>query len=326
MEDQNTNDSLARYGEGRAPSNGMVAVEQQRSLAEVQAAVIMARQFPRDAIGAMQRIRMACQRPTLAESATYTYAKGGANVTGPSIRLAEALAQQWGNLQFGIRELSQGNGESTVEAYAWDLETNVRQSKVFQVKHERHVNEYEGGRKTGRQNVKRITDPREIYEMAANNGARRLRACILGIIPGDVVEDAVNECEATLKTNVELTPTKVQGMLEYFESHKITKAMVEERIQRPMDSITPALFVGLRKIANSLKDGMSKPGDWFKGTEAAPETSKKIRWTKDQMAEARLEVETMGKSTASEILEKNPNLVEDQVLLIKAWEYKGETK
>lgn len=326
MEEQNTNDSLARYGEGRAPSNGMIAVEQQRSLAEVQAAVIMARQFPRDAIGAMQRIRMACQRPTLAESATYTYAKGGANVTGPSIRLAEALAQQWGNLQFGIRELSQGNGESTVEAYAWDLETNVRQSKVFQVKHERHVNEYEGGRKTGRQNVKRITDPREIYEMAANNGARRLRACILGIIPGDVVEDAVNECEATLKTNVELTPAKVQAMLEYFESHKITKAMVEERIQRPMDSITPALFVGLRKIANSLKDGMSKPGDWFKGTEAVVPETKSMRLSVAQMKAAQEEVEKLGASTSASILEKYPNLPEDQRLIIATWEYKEEAK
>ena len=41
------------------------------------------------------------------------------------------LAQNWGNIQYGIRELSSENGESTVEAFAWDVETNTRQTKVF---------------------------------------------------------------------------------------------------------------------------------------------------------------------------------------------------
>ena len=32
------------------------------------------------------------------------------------------MAQAWGNMQFGIRELDQRNGESTVQAFAWDVE------------------------------------------------------------------------------------------------------------------------------------------------------------------------------------------------------------
>lgn len=58
------------------PMNGVVAVEQQRSIAEVQAAVIMARQFPRNQVEAIHRIKLACQRPTLAEVAVYNYARG----------------------------------------------------------------------------------------------------------------------------------------------------------------------------------------------------------------------------------------------------------
>ena len=75
----------------------------------------------------------------LAQSAVYSYARGGSSVTGPSIRLAEMLAQNWGNIQYGIRELSSENGESTVEAFAWDVETNTRQTKVFQVPHIRYT-------------------------------------------------------------------------------------------------------------------------------------------------------------------------------------------
>jgi len=141
-----------------------VQVESDRAQAEVQAAMILARRFPRDPVLALDRILNACTRPALAEGALYCYARGGTDITGPSIRLAEVLAQNWGNLQFGVRELEQRDGESTVEAFAWDIETNVRQVKIFQVKHERHT----------KQGAKRLTDPRDIYETVANQGARRL--------------------------------------------------------------------------------------------------------------------------------------------------------
>lgn len=308
-----TNDGALQYGAPPRPMNGAVATEQNRSIAEVQAAVIMAKQFPRDTVGAIQRIKMACQRPTLAEVAMYTYSRGGTEVTGPSIRMAEAIAQQWGNIQFGVRELSQANGESTMEAYAWDLESNARQSKMFQVPHERHT----------RNGVKRLTDPRDVYEMVANNGARRLRACILGIIPGDVVDIAVHEAEQTLRTSVQLTPERIKAMLELFEGLGVTRAMIEERIQRPIDALTPAVFVSLGKIANSLKDGISKVADWFRTTEVSP-VQKSTRWSVNQMRDAQYEIEQMGKSTASEVLAQNPNLPEDQKLLIASWEFKGQ--
>lgn len=242
----------------RQPTGNAVAVAtQQREVAEVQGAIAIAKRFPRDVVAAMDRILQACTRPTLAESALYSYSRGGSDVTGPSIRLAETLAQSWGNLQFGIRELEQRDGESTVEAYAWDCETNVRQAKVFQVRHERHT----------RSGVKRLTDPRDVYELVANQGARRLRACILGVIPGDVTEAAVKQCETTMNTRVEVTPELIKSLLDKFADYGVTREMVEKRIQRHMDAITPALVVQLGKVYNSLRDGMSSAADWF---EVAP--------------------------------------------------------
>lgn len=237
--------------------NALVQVEQQRAVAETQAAMIIAKRFPRDQIAAMDRILQACTRPTLAEQALYSYSRGGTEVTGPSIRLAEALAQSWGNNTFGIRELDQRHGESTVEAFAWDIETNTRQVKVFQVPHLRYT----------RNGTKKLEDPRDIYEMVANQGARRLRACILGIIPGDVIEQAVKQCETTLKTKAEVTPERLTSLLEKFAEYQVTKEQIEKRIQRHLEAMTPALMVQLGKIYNSLKDGMSSPADWF---EVAP--------------------------------------------------------
>lgn len=248
---------------------GLVAVEQQRAIQEVQAAMVIAKKFPRNPVEATDRILQACSRPTLAEGALYSYNRGGADVTGPSIRLAEALAQAWGNMQFGIRELEQRKGESIVEAFAWDVETNTKQLKIFTVPHIRHT----------RNGQKRLEDPRDIYELVANNGARRLRACILGVIPGDVIEAAQRQCEVTLNTHADTSPESIKRMLDTFSAEfGVTTEQVQAYLGRRADAMLPAQYVQMRKIYASLRDGMSKPGDWFKSKEeeVQPENSRAL--------------------------------------------------
>jgi len=238
------------------PEQRSALVEQstQREAQEVQAMMIIAKKFPRNHIAATDKILQAFTRPTLAEGALYSYPKGGQDVTGPSIRSAEAIAQMWGNLQFGIRELEQRSGESTVEAFAWDLESNTRQVKVFQVPHIRY--------KKNNQSYA-LTDPREIYELVANQGARRLRACILGVIPGDVIEMATKQAEATLVTKADISPEAINKMAEAFKTFGVTKGMIEKRIGRRIDTITPAAMVQMKKIYASLRDSMSSINEWF---------------------------------------------------------------
>lgn len=251
--------------------------ESNRAIAEVQAAMILARQFPRDEQKALDKMLVAFQRQGLAEAALYSYSRGGQEITGPSIRAAEAIAQQWGNLQFGIRELSQSNGESTVEAFAWDVETNVRQVKAFQVPHTRYTK--------SKGNTK-LTDPRDIYELVANQGARRLRACILGVIPGDIIESVVNQTDETLKAKADTSPAALKKLEDAFGGFGVTKDMIEKKIQRRLDTITPAQIVNLRKIYNSLKDGMSKPSDWFDDIKDKAEPSAKAAATVAKVNEA----------------------------------------
>lgn len=254
-------------------TSALVEVEQQRAIAETQAAMVIAKRFPRNQAKAMDRILNACTRPGLADSALYQYARGGTEITGPSIRLAEAIAQNWENLQFGIRELDQKNGASTVEAFAWDVENNVRQVKIFQVAHKRYT----------KKGAYKLEDPRDIYEMVANQGARRLRACILGIIPGDVIEAATKQCEDTLKVKAAVTPERIASLIDKFSEYGVSKGQIEKRIQRRIDAITPALMVNLGKIYNSMKDGMSVAGDWFEIEESKPTQTSGIESLKDKL-------------------------------------------
>lgn len=226
-----------------------------RQAQEVQAAMVIAKRFPRDTVASYNRIMDACKRKGLAEAAMYEYPRGGQKVTGISIRLAEAMAQNWGNIDFGIMELEQKNGESQVMAYAWDLETNARQTKIFSVPHVR-------GTKKG--NVA-LTDPRDIYEMVANQGARRLRACILGIIPGDVQEAAVKQCEQTLLGNGQKPVIDiVREMAEIFKNEfSVPLEAIEKYIGCKSEAFSMNDLVRLKKVYRSLKDGMAKREDYF---------------------------------------------------------------
>ncbi|MED1954626.1 hypothetical protein P4V73_28985 [Brevibacillus centrosporus] len=226
-----------------------------RQAQEVQAAMIVAKRFPRDELEAYGRIIKACNRKTLAENAMYEYPRGGQKVTGPSIRLAEVLAQSWGNIDFGIMELEQKNGESSVMAYAWDLETNTRQTKVFTVKHERKA----------RNSINKLDDPRDIYEMVANQGARRVRACILGVIPGDIVDAAVEQCKVTMMSgHTEPLEDRIRKMLTLFDKDfQVSKEMLEKYVGCKADAFSEQDMVRLRNVYKSLKDGMGKREEFF---------------------------------------------------------------
>lgn len=226
-----------------------------REMEEVKGAIFLAKQFPRNYFEAEKRILDACKRPSLAETAMYTYNRGSTKVEGPSIRLAKVLAQNWGNLSYGIQELEQRNGESVAKAYCWDLETNVRQEKTFTVKHSLKT----------RQGLKQLKDPRDIYEKVANDGARRVRACILSVIPGDVVEMAIEQCRQTLTGNSD-KPLKdrVSAALNHFkEKYGVTQEMIEDRFGYAASSFSEFDLVQLTSIRNSLKDKMSTVEDWF---------------------------------------------------------------
>ncbi|MFJ7922100.1 hypothetical protein ACIQ6U_20415 [Lysinibacillus fusiformis] len=96
-----------------------------------------------------------------------------------------------GAISYGIQELEQREGESVAKAFCWDLETNVRQEKVFTGKHSMKA----------KGSIKKLEDPCDIYEKVANDGARRLRSCILGVIPGDINDKAIGQCPETLAAN-----------------------------------------------------------------------------------------------------------------------------
>ena len=238
------------------PSTAAVA----REVATIQSQMSIAQMFPRDINRVQQRIISACSRPQLANSAVYVFAKGGSTVQGASIRLAEALLTAYGNAKAGFEIMSQTDTESTVRAYALDMETNTLVERSFIVSHLRYT----------KKGSYVLTDPREIYETVASQASRKLRACILEIIPNDLQELAMTECNKTLAKNVEITPEKLENLVVCFGTFGVTKAQIETLIQRKLEAITQTQYLDLKRKYVSLRDGVASPEDFFGTPSEAP--------------------------------------------------------
>jgi hypothetical protein len=286
IEDQGGMANMIAKPQAGGGDHNLIAAETSRALQEAQAGFIVAKQFPRNEQDAIVRIVRSCQRPTLAEKAQYAFPRGGSQVTGPSIRLAEVLVQHWGNINFGYRELHEAPGMTQVLAYAYDLETNARAEKVFHVKHVRDT----------RQGPKQITDRRDLYELIANQASRRIRSCILQLIPGDVVEAALEAASAALEkhegTDIE---DRRENVVKAFAEHEVTAAMIEKRMGKKIKALLPQDLVVLRNIYRSLSDGMSSVDQWF-----PPDAIEKA---KEKVSEAKKATE---KKTTKKTAEKAP--------------------
>lgn len=233
---------------------GAVTIESSRAIAEAQGKLIIAKNFPRDEHLAYAKAMDACKRKSLAEKAMYSYPRSGSTISGPSIRLAEELARCWGNVDFGIKELSQKDGESEMQAYCWDMETNTMSSQTFVVAHVRDT----------RKGQVRLTEQRDIYENNANMAGRRLRARILAVLPPDLVEAAVAECKKTLAGNNDIPISdRINKMVVAFGKFGVKIEAIEKRLDRKIDTMTNEDISEYIGIYNSLKDGNSSVSDWF---------------------------------------------------------------
>ncbi|MDE6020004.1 MAG: hypothetical protein K2H01_03260 [Ruminococcus sp.] len=235
-------------------NQGVVEIESNKAVAEAQGKLVIAKRFPRDEFAAFEKLMKACSRQSLAEKAIYSYPRSGNNITGPSIRLAEEAARCWGNVDFGVKELSQKEGESEMMAYCWDMETNVMSSQQFVV---HHVMDTKKG-------VKKLTEQRDIYENSANMAGRRLRARILAILPPDLIEAALAKCRETLAGSSDIPlEDRIRKMIAAFEKISVRRETLEKRMGHDISKMTIEELVEHLTIYNSIKDGSSKISDWF---------------------------------------------------------------
>ena len=258
------NELSTRPAPGLAPAQvtQSTAVEQSRAVAEVQSAIVVAQNCPRDLARVEAEVRAACAVPFIADRAFYSVPNRGDQK--PSVHLARELARIYGNIDYGVRELRRDDevGESEVEAFAWEQERNVRVRRSFQVPHARM--------KAGAR--QKLIDLGDIYNNNQNIGARAVRECILAALPDSLVALAVDLCRETLKKGDGETPLadQIGKMIDMFRlGLQISEAQLEKRIGRPRANWTPDDMAKLRVDWRSIKtDGLDPASIFPSDTEA----------------------------------------------------------
>ncbi|WP_209308909.1 hypothetical protein [Blastococcus sp. CT_GayMR16] len=283
--------ALDRVGQRAAavPSPGRVgqatAVEQARAVAEVQAAVMVAQQVPRNMELATSQMQESCEQKALADRAFFAYPRAGEQITGPSIHLARELARCFGNVQYGINELRRDDEhhQSEMLAWAWDVQNNTRSTATFIVP---HATDTRNGRKD-------LTDLRDVYENNANHGARRLREMIFAILPTWFTEEAKQICQATIEAgNGSPLADRVKEAIEAFANGpKVIEAQLVKRVGKPVDQWTAAdisqlevLYQSLRRRETTVHEAFGDPETSVKKDEiTGGEATKGPKATQGQM-------------------------------------------
>ena len=238
------------------PMTQMGQYQESKELSEIKGKMFLARQFPRDPEWSLQNVLKECERPELASAAQYEFPRGETVVKGPSIRLVEVLARHWGNIDSGEPEVDTQDGMTTIKCFAWDLETNVSDEKTFSVKHERST----------KKGSYKLTDERDIYEMVANKGARRKRACLLAVMPGWYVDAALAACDKTLAatlTDGQSMEDVINSVVSAFAEFSITPEQISAKVSKPIDKLSKNDVVKLRHLYSAIKDGFVKANDAF---------------------------------------------------------------
>lgn len=232
-----------------------VAASTATAIQEIQAAVFLARRFPRDYDNAWQKLQKACMRKTLAEVARYMYPRGGSTISGPSVYLARVAAQCYGNLRWGLDILRNDQDSVLIQGWAWDIENNTK--VPLQDSFEKLI--YRKGKDGKGYWIK--PDERDLRELINRRGAILIRNCLFNILPRDYIEDAIACSVRTLKADMKDPDSEKKRLIVEFLNLGITVGMVNEYIGHA--NWTKDEIVDLKAILYTIKQGAASAADYF---------------------------------------------------------------
>ena len=271
----------ATFGETNAVSltdAGSVAA-MARERFEIEGAMVLARKFPRSEVGARSALKAACERPTFAEGALWSFPRGDEIVTGPSVHLAREAARLWGNIRSGFRIVStdQAHAEIHILGFAIDLESNTYRTEESRVRARVWRRRL---RSTGEPGSVNLLDERaagrelggdadrQLQEVVGRTGSKLERNCVLRILPSDLIDNAEDWSRATMLNRPD--PDRVRAALAYFAEHGAEETDVLAFFGRDrIADMTNANMAELRRLFLAVRDGQTDVRNLFARPEPA---------------------------------------------------------
>lgn len=232
----------------------------------LQAAFVMAKQFPRNQDQARHRILSACRRPRFAEMAEYKKPIGRSHITGPSIRLAEVCLREWGNVMCETNVVYEDDINRRLGVTVIDLETNTRFTKEIRISKTVERKDSKGRQVLSQRrntyndivySVKATDDELLIKEAALVSKALRNEG--LRCIPQDIVEEAIDIARATMAGQYTEDPEAAKKkLLDAFAAVRVTPKMLEEYLGHTTGEVSLDEWQDLRGLYSGLKEGTTR--------------------------------------------------------------------
>ena len=205
MTDNNSNDAMTTFqAQGLTVTDPAAVAAAESAKERLRAAFVMAKQFPRNEEVARTKVLDRCKNPYFAASAEYAKPVGGRKIIGPSIRLAEEIIRNWGNIQAETTIVFEDRTIRRISVSVIDLESNTRHSREIAVKKCVERRDPRGrailSKRTNTSDIMIYTLEATDDEIAVKEAAlvsKTIRNESLRCVPSDIVEEAISIARRT---------------------------------------------------------------------------------------------------------------------------------
>lgn len=237
-----------------------------RERASIEARYLVALRHPRNPDDARVRLLKRCESPRFAEAAEYSKPVGGGKkATGGSIRLMEEGARQWGNIDVQSMVVFDDEERRIIRVTATDLESNYPVSldvileKTVERRNPRQGDEVLGSRINSKgEKVYRIVADEDAFIVKQGAGvAKARRECIRAILPGDLVDEALERCAHTRRSEVKKDPSAARKRISdsFFALGVMPQQLCDYLGKQSLEAVTDAELEVLRATYTAIKEG-----------------------------------------------------------------------
>ena len=255
--------------------------------AEVKARWAIAQRCPRDIDMVRIKLLKECDRPKFAEAARYAKPVGKDKVVGPSIRFVEAALRCYGNILAATTVISEDATTRRLQVVVTDLEANISWPRQISF-----VKSVMRSSSEGRQVIsKRLNSyGKTTYEVVATEDefaskeaalvSKAIRMAGLRVLPGDLVEEAMERCVSTNQRTDKADPSAARKkMVDGFAMLGVMPGQLVEYLGHPLENCSPAELQELRDAWHAIRDGETKWADFIE-SKKSPEAAADFGTTK----------------------------------------------
>ncbi len=170
-------------------------------------------------------------------------------IEGPSIRFAEMLYYQWGNIKAGSRTVEVGETHITAQGVCMDA-----QKLVFISTETRRSIVTRGGQRYSE----------DMVNMTANAaGALAKRNAVLQVIPAVFYMPALNAARKVALGDISTLRERIDKSLKAFAELGVSQEAIEKYLETPIAAMTLHDLSDLRMTYHAIEDGLTTPEEAF---------------------------------------------------------------